>query len=211
MRKTILGSVAALALLAGCSSDEPDAAAPPETSDANLHAIMVEQIDKHADELWDVSNAAIGDNGGLDPSKMDDARWDKLAELAEKVAAGSHAIAALDPITVAAPGVTIGDSGLPGGHTAEQVQGFIAANPELFREMATTLGTHMDEIASAAHAHDAAKAGPLIDQLDSVCESCHINFWYPEQKDLIEQFQNEGVVDPDHPALGPAAPQTAGE
>ena len=211
MRKVILSSAGTLMLLAGCSSGEPDAAAPPETGDTTVHKIMVNQIDKNADALWDVSNAAIGNNGGIDPAKMDDARWDKIAELAEKVAAGSHAVAALDPITVAAPGVTIGDSGLPGGHTAQQVQGFITANPELFREMATTLGTHMDEIAAAAHAHDAAKAGPMIDQLDSVCESCHINFWYPEQKDLIEQFQNEGVVDPDHPALGPADPQTAGE
>ena len=211
MRKVFLGSVGALALLAGCSASEPDAAAPPETGDTTLHAIMVEQIDKHADELWDVSNAAIGDNGGLDPAKMDDARWDKIAELAEKVAAGSHAIAALDPITVAAPGVTIGDSGLPGGHTAEQVQGFISANPELLREMATTLGAHMDEIAVAARARDAARAGPLIDQLDSVCESCHLNFWYPEQKEMVERFQNEGVIDPDHPALGPATPQAAGE
>ena len=205
MRKVFLGSVGALALLAGCSSGEPEPAASGHPREATLHTIMVEQIDKHADELWDVSNAAIGDNGGLDPAKMDDARWDKLAELAEKVAAGSHAIAGLDPITVAAPGVTIGDSGLPGGHTAEQVQGFISANPELLREMATTLGTHMDEIAAAARAHDAAKAGPLIDQLDSVCESCHLNFWYPEQKELVERFQNEGVVDPDHPALGPVA------
>ena len=211
MRKTILGSVAALALLAGCSSGEPEPAATAETGDATLHAIMVNQIDKHADELWDVSNAAIGDNGGLDPAKMDDARWDRIAELAEKVAAGSHAIAALEPITVAAPGVTIGDSGLPGGHTAQQVQGFIAANPELLREMATTLGTHMDEIATAARARDAAKAGPLIDQLDSVCESCHLNFWYPEQKEMVERFQNEGVIDPDPPALGPSTSQTAGE
>ncbi|MCB2066516.1 MAG: cytochrome c [Erythrobacter sp.] len=190
----------AVFLLAGCQGE-----AAPEAESQTLHDVMLSEIDAPADALWDVSNAAIGDEGGLDPALMDDAKWDRIAELAEQVAAGAHTISTLDPITVAAPGVAIGDADVPGGHTAAQVQAAIDANPELFREMAQTLGMHVADLAAAARARDAASAGPLIDQLDGVCESCHLNFWYPEQREMVEQFQNEGVVDQDHPGLGPAA------
>ena len=188
-----------LLALAACSQNSPDEAEP-----ATLHEIMTAEIDEPADALWDVSNAAIGDEAGIDPALMDDERWEQIAVLAERVAAGAQRIAALDPIVVTRDGVEVADADIEGGHSAAQVQAAVDANPELLRELAESLGTHVTELAAAARAHDAARAGPLIDQLDGVCETCHLNFWYPEQKDLVEQFQNEGLVDPDHPALGPS-------
>ena len=56
--------------------------------------------------------------------------------------------------------------------------------------MAQALANHKADLAKAARAHDAAKAGPLIDQLDGVCEDCHLDFWYPDQKDLVNKYRN---------------------
>jgi hypothetical protein len=191
----------ALPLIAACSqADTP--AAPVQT----LHSVMLAEIDGPADALWEVTNAVIGDEGGLDPSKMDDARWLKIAELADKVAAGASKIALMDPITAAPAGTNIGDSNVPGGHSAAQVQAAIDRDPAGLRALAETLGTHMTDIAAAARAHDAATAGPLVDQLDGVCESCHLQYWYPEQAEAVKQFQDSGVVDPNHPGLGPVTP-----
>ena len=94
----------------------------------------------------------------------------------------------MDPLVVASPGVKISDEDIPGGHTAAQVQGRFDRNPEKLREMADVLAVHTGDLAAAARAHDAARAGALVDQLDPVCESCHLEFWYPDQKALVEEI-----------------------
>ena len=188
----------ALVLIAACSQ-EPDAAPAPTT----LHQVMLTEVDANADALWDVTNAAIGDEGGLDPAKLDDAHWLKIAELADKVSAGATKIAAMDPIVAAPAGTAIGDSNIVGGHSAAQVQAFIDRDPAGLRALAEALGTHTANLAAAARAHDAATAGPLIDALDQVCESCHLEYWYPEQAEEVRQLANSGVTIADHPALLP--------
>ncbi|GAA0272175.1 hypothetical protein GCM10009127_10620 [Alteraurantiacibacter aestuarii] len=180
-----------LTALSACSSPAPEesqeAAAP-----VTMHEVMLNQIDANADALWDVSNMAIGTEGGLDGSLMDDAQWTQLADLASGVEAGARTLAQMDPIVVAAPGVAISDQDIPYGHSAQQVQGFVDANPDQFRALASALELHVGQIAQAARSRDAATAGPLIDQLDSVCEDCHLQYWYPEQRELVEKFRNEG-------------------
>ena len=54
----------------------------------------------------------------------------------------------------------------------------------------------MADIATLAKAHDAKKLTPLINQLDSVCENCHLEFWYPNQKSYIESIRKAGGNDP---------------
>lgn len=173
----------ALALVAGCSK-EPEQ--PP-----TFHEVMKDQVDKNADALWDITNKAIGDRAGIDPAKMTDERWDQLAERAEAVQHAALEIAAMDPLVLAKPGVKISDEDIPGGHTAAQVQARFDKNPAKLREMANVLAVHTGDLAAAARAHDAARAGALVDQLDPVCESCHLEFWYPDQKALVEEILRE--------------------
>lgn len=184
MKLALYAMVPALALLAGCSAEPKPAAAPAPT----FHDVMKDKVDVNADALWDVANAAIGQDGGLDPQKMTDAQWTQIATRAEAVQQAALEIARMDPVVLARRGVKISDEGLPGGHTAAQVQAQIDANPQGLRDMAEVLAVHMGDMAKAAHAHDAARAGPLIDQLDTVCEDCHLEYWYPTQKALIEQY-----------------------
>ncbi len=189
----------ALPFVAACSQAD----APPAAEMPTLHTVMLNEVDANADALWDVTNAAIGDEGGLDPAKLDDAHWLKIAELADKVSAGATKIAAMDPIVAAPPGTNIGDSNIVGGHSAAQVQAFIDRDPAGLRALAEALGTHTSDLAAAARAHDAVAAGPLIDALDQVCESCHLEYWYPEQAEEVRQLANSGVTIADHPALLP--------
>ncbi|KRA82604.1 cytochrome c [Altererythrobacter sp. Root672] len=186
MKTTGLWLLPALALVAGCSSQEEEKPAQPVQ--LTFHEVMKDQVDKNADELWDVSNAAIADMAGIDPAKMTDASWEQLAEKAEAVQHAALEIATMDPVVVAKPGVKIGDEGLIGGHTAAQVQAKINEDPEKLRDLAHTLARHMGDIATGARKHDAAAVGPLVDQLDGVCESCHLEFWYPDQKQEVERI-----------------------
>jgi cytochrome c556 len=163
-----------------------------DNSQLTLHEIMKNEVDKYADQLWDETNPAIGDAAGLDGSKMNDARWAQTIELATKVQDAAKKIAALDPIIAVKPGVKIADEDVPFGDSAASVQANIDKDPEGLRNFANTLADHMGDLIAAAKVKDTEKAGPLIDQLDGVCESCHLEFWYPSQKDLVEKIRAKG-------------------
>lgn len=184
--------VAVLVLgLAGCNKQ------PEQPKQLTLHEIMKDEVDANADKVWDVTNDALGEKAELVPSKMSDEKWAQLEDYATKTANGAKKIAALaPPITVVKPGVKIADEDVPYGDSAASVQANVDKDPEMLHEFAGALAQHMTDLANAAKTHDAAKAGPLIDQLDGVCEDCHLEFWYPSQKELVNKFRNEGVAPP---------------
>jgi len=190
MKKTLLLALPALAVLAACShkNEQPEQQAQ---SAPTFHDVMKDEVDKHADEVWEVTNPAVGDKGGIDPTKMTDAMWRQLAEDATAVQEGAQQIAQMDKITVIRPGETIADAGVPGGHSAAEVQAEIDKNPQGLRDHAAGLAATMGDLVKAANARDAAKAGPIIDSLDGVCEGCHLDYWYPDQKALVEKIIKE--------------------
>ena len=94
-----------LDLTVGCSS-EPQ---KPEQAAQTFHEVMTEEVDVRADAFGGGGNAAIGEKGGIDPAKMSDADWDKLAEGATSLQQAALKIAAMDPIVLTRPGVKILD------------------------------------------------------------------------------------------------------
>jgi cytochrome c556 len=128
---------------------------------------------------------------------MSDDDWKKLAAAAVSLQQAALEIANLkDPIVVVKPGVKIADEGVPGGDSAESVKANIDKDPQGLRDHANSLAADMADLAKAANRHDAAAAGPIINQLDSVCESCHLEFWYPSQKALVNAARAEGGEKP---------------
>lgn len=190
MKKTLFLALPALALLAACSHKNAQQEQQTQSS-PTFHDVMKDEVDKNADAVWDVTNPAVGDKGGLDPKKMTDDMWNKLAQYATAVQEGAQQISQMDKIVVIKPGETIADAGVPGGHTAAEVQAEIDKNPQGLRDHAANLAATMSDLAKAANAHDAAKAGPIIDSLDGVCEGCHLDYWYPDQKAMVEKIIKE--------------------
>ena len=178
-----------LAVVASCSKEPQQAAPDKQVAQLTFREAMKDGVDKHADELWDLSNKSIGDKAGIDTSKMTNASWNELADEADAVQKAALVIVNMNPIVVVKPGVKIGDEGGPGGHTGAQVQRLVDKDPQKLRDMADVLAVHMGDLAKGARAHDGAKVGPRIDQLDGVCEDCHLEFWYPDQKELINRFR----------------------
>jgi cytochrome c556 len=177
----------ALLLASGCH--RPEAASQQKT----FHEIMKDEVDVRADDVWAIGNAHINGNAEIDAAGMTDDDWKKLASAAVSLQQGALDIANLkDPIVVVKPGVQIADEGVPGGDSAASVKANIDKDPQGLRDHANSLAADMADLAKAANQHDARTAGPIINQLDSVCESCHLEFWYPSQKALVNKIRQEG-------------------
>lgn len=180
-------ALATLAFLAaGCSSQNSEEGG--ETSGLTVHEMMISRIDPDADAIWEIGNAAIANDASMDPALMTDKSWQDLAAASDRMAGHVGDLARLDPLTVTRPGVKIADEGVAGAPTPAQIQAHMDRDAETFRSLAQTLANHSTELAAAARLRNASEAGRLINEMDGVCESCHLEFWYPEQKALIEQM-----------------------
>jgi len=187
MKKTYTCLLAMAVLLAGCSKNED----PTETAEAEpttIHDFMIQRIDPDADAIWEIGNAAISEDASIDPTLMSDKNWTDLKAAADRMAGHSRAMATLDPLVVAKPGVKIVDEGIEGAPTAAMINAHLKRDPDVFRALADSLTQHATDLSAAASAKDAAAAGRLINEMDGVCESCHLEFWYPEQKELMERL-----------------------
>jgi cytochrome c556 len=174
-------------LLAGCSKKTE------QPQQKTLHEIMKNDVDLRGDDVWAIGNAHIDGNAEIDGASMSDDDWKKLASAAVSLQQAALEIANLkDPIVVAKPGVKIADEDVPGGDSAASVQANVDKDPQGLRDHANSLAQDMADLATAANKHDAAAAGPIINQLDGVCESCHLEFWYPSQKKLVDEIRKQG-------------------
>jgi len=143
----------------------------------DVRSTMQERINPAMLAIWDVGNNALNDDGGIDPKLMDDAKWARIAEAADRLAAASKDIATAGAFIAAAPGnATVGE----GEITMAAVQQHLDRDPAGLKQMAAALADHADHVAAAARARDAKVAGDLIGETDAVCESCHMTYWYPE-------------------------------
>jgi len=177
----------ALAMLATCSS--PKDGKPDETNAPTVHELMTRKIDVDADAIWSIGNAAINDRALLEPARMDEKDWQGLEQAAQRLAGDAATLATLDPVVVTRPGVRIADEGVEGAPSPAEIQAHIKRDTDVYRSLARSLAGHSARLAAAARAREPSRAGHLINELDGVCESCHLEFWYPEQKALVEALE----------------------
>jgi hypothetical protein len=177
----------AAALLAGaCSSPKEEAKVAPTPT---LHEMMTKKIDVEADKIWAIGNAAIDEDASIDPNLMTDKSWTELEEASNRMADHAKELSALDPVVVTRPGVKIADEGTPDAPSPAAIQGHIARDTDVYRSLADALMVHAVNLAGAARAKDPVQAGKLLNGLDGVCETCHLEFWYPEQKAFVEAVE----------------------
>lgn len=184
--------VAPALLLGGCQKNAEEPA--PKTT---LHEVMKDEVDPRGDDVWAVGNAHIDGDAGLDGASMTQADWARLATAATSLQQAALDVVKLPkPITVVKPGTKIAYEDTSWGDSAASVQANVAKDQQGLMNLANALAEHSAEIATAAGKHDAAAAGQLVNELDGVCESCHVKYWYPSEKKLIESIRNTTGEDP---------------
>jgi hypothetical protein len=171
----------ALLLCGGLIAVSVHAGGAPSTA-PNVYDLMKNVVAVQAQVIWDTGNQAQDDQGNPDASKLKSADWGQLVSAGSKLKQAAQSLAQADHIMAAAPGQKLDGEGAPGAFGAKQVQSAIDANPKAFRALAQALAVSMDQVVTAAQKKDAAKLFDVSGRLDQICEDCHVQFWYPDQK-----------------------------
>lgn len=171
-KASLLALSGAVAIVAACATT---AATPSGVVD--VRAAMQEQVNPAMLSIWEITNNAMNDQGGIDAAQMDAAKWQQIAAGADKLAASGKAMAEATAYVAAAPdNADVGE----GEVSMADVQRHLDSDPRLFGQMAAAFAAHSEKLAEAARNQDAATASDLVVEMDGVCESCHARFWYPE-------------------------------
>ena len=155
---------------------------PPAEPKPTLHEVMAGSIDPIADVVWETSSKTYGEDGTGKPGMLNDADWLKIQHAARKLHDGAMAIADNPAIAATLPGVKILDEGVVAeAVTAADVARYIERDRPGLTQHARELSSLALAIEAAAKARDAVTTVRLSEELDDVCESCHKQFWYPDQ------------------------------
>jgi cytochrome c556 len=142
--------------------------------------LMKDVVAPQANVLWDVGNRGMDDDGNPDISKLKPADWANLAKASQAMKDAATAMAA--PGIKAAPaGFKLDGEGSPGVATVAQIQAAIDKDPQGFVAHANALGKTADAFIAAAKAKDAKLLADASGGLDTVCEDCHMKYWYPKE------------------------------
>jgi len=148
-----------------------------ELAPLDVRHVMQAEINPAIVAIWDVGNNASDENGVLDGAQMTPQAWDAIAAAAAELAASSDRMAAATEIHAASPGnMATEDYEVP----MTQVQGYIDADPQGFRNFAASFATLSRQLETAARTRDAATAGELVATMDAACAACHDRYWYAE-------------------------------
>lgn len=187
-KKLIVGACASTlcVLLGACKPAEQAPTAPAKVDpqfkiEVGIKDLMAHMIDPAADALWASVSIESTATGEIKHEPKTDEDWKAVRGHAIALMEGANLII-MEGRRVAMEGHELEDHGTEGNLTAAESQHEIDTNRATFIGFAHALhdvGSKMLQAADAKNPQGIMDAG---DTLDSVCESCHLKFWYPGQK-----------------------------
>lgn len=178
------GVLAGLAALAGCQQESQTAApAAAPASPFHLRASIAEIMDSivmpAADVLWKSTAVIESVEGTKDLTPKNDEEWKVVERAAVTMSEAMNAL--MIPGRKAAPdGAPVDDDGdelLP-----PQIEELIRKEPQVWVGFAQALDATTEKLHTAIKARDLQAISDLGGELDEVCESCHLHFWYPPKE-----------------------------
>ena len=172
-----------VASAAGCSKP------PPKTT---IQQFMEDQVNPAGDLLFrsvvDISDA----KGVRLEAPQTAAQWQAVEDKLTILHDTSDVITAKG-IKVAPPGFK--SEHPPVESSPEWIQQQVDAHPDDFKQRALRLTRTADVAMQAAQAHDARGLQRALNGVDHACESCHLHYFYPNDKRAWQAAKEDGGVD----------------
>jgi hypothetical protein len=181
-RLNTLAAAGLLAALAACQPAAPVAPTPAQIKPvASIQELMQALIDPSADAIWDAVSTTITRKGVEEKQPHTDAEWQALRLHAIRVIEGASLLQ-VQGRRVVQEGGKLEDDHVAGNAKLEDIVASLAKDPASFSAAARTLQTSALAVLAAIDARDLQRIGETGSALDAACESCHLNYWYPNQK-----------------------------
>jgi hypothetical protein len=172
-----------LALLAACQQVAPavSATAVQIQPVASIQEVMQAFIDPSADAIWEAVSTTITSKGVEEKKPQNEAEWQAIRLHAIRVIEGASLLQ-VPGRKVVQEGGKLEDDHVEGNAKLEDIVASVAKDPASFSAAARTLQTSARAVLAAIDARDLQRIGETGSALDAACESCHLNYWYPNQK-----------------------------
>ncbi|GBG13778.1 uncharacterized protein NMK_1329 [Novimethylophilus kurashikiensis] len=170
---------AALLALAGCGQQ---ASAKPESvfkPTASIQEIMVSIVDPNADEVWNAVASVSTAAGTEDKQPHSDEEWAKVRRHAVTLLEATNLLL-IEGRSVAPKGAST--SSVAAELNPEEIQKGIAAKHADFVQHVHALHDTVQQAIVAIDAKNAEELVKVGGNIDQVCEQCHKQFWYPNDK-----------------------------
>lgn len=170
-----------------CTSAPPAPAAAPQPdlkAVVSVKELMESIIDPIADNIFDAVGSDVTAKGIVETKPTTDEDWAKVMQGAVTLAEGSSLLKLPRPI--APPGVTNKSTGPDAPELSpEQIQAKVDADPALWNKHADQLREAGLKVMDIVRRRDAEALFQAGSELDKVCESCHLEYWYPGDKAAV--------------------------
>jgi cytochrome c556 len=183
--------IATLLWAAGaCSRSVP--ANPEPAPTATIKDLMDAMVDPSAEYLFDNIVEIVDESGTIDKTPKTDEEWAEVRRRA--------LILVEAPNLLLTPGRKVGKPGEKPEYPEvelgpEQIQQLIDDDRAAFVRRARRLQDAAVLALKAIDARDKADLFAKLGDVDKACESCHLHYWYPNDKRAREAAKEDGIVD----------------
>jgi hypothetical protein len=184
----------------GCSSSRPTSPPAPVTVPApaqqlwgdmkpvvSVKELMRDMIDPIADYIFDAVGAEWSRGATIERGPKTDADWDRIRSGAVMLAESAYLL------KVPRPFAPPGDENNSVGPDAEelspaQIIEKLQRDPVLWNAKIEALRNVGLEVLDIVKRKDATELWDASENLDQACENCHLEYWYPGEKALLEKL-----------------------
>ena len=195
--------VATLCVTFACSSSKSAPAAPASpalatwggdlTPVVSVKEVMRDLIDPLADNIFDAVGTEVTSKGTREWSPRTDEEWAKVRVGAVAMAEASYLLKVPRPIEPAG-WEQIKRDPESGELAPPQVLALINKDPVLWQAKIEVLRNVGREVLEIVDRKDAQALNGAAEDLDSACEGCHLEFWYPSQRELMRKLRERAQL-----------------
>jgi hypothetical protein len=186
----------ALIFMSACSSSGPTPAGTPHGQAlwgdlkpvVSVKELMRDMLDPASDLIFDAVHVVTDKDGIVETEPRTDADWERIRFGGVTLTEGAYLLKIPRPF--APPGDENNSTGdEPAEMSPAQIKAKLEADPVLWNakiEALRNVGLEVLEIVKTRNAKALWDAGA---NLDRACETCHLEYWYPGQRALMQKLQ----------------------
>ncbi|MGH9255129.1 MAG: hypothetical protein ACRD3C_11220 [Vicinamibacterales bacterium] len=167
-----------VACAASCRNQQAAPAAQGPAPVGTLREIMHGIVEYNAFKIFNSVAVTITQEGTTEKQPRTDEEWDEVLHAALALSESSNLL--LTPGRPISSPKDIDTAAGPDELTPRQIQVRIDANRDVWLKYVTELQNVGKETMTIVNAKDVQGLFGIGEKIDQVCESCHMEFWYPD-------------------------------